>query len=321
MMLDFRFLLPEAFYLLLPLGGMLLWWLTRRGQIASAVLRYSDTRLLSGLPVGLRVRLRRIPDVLRLLAWVLIVVALARPQVGTDSGAVVGEGVNLVLALDISDSMAIADFNALTRLQAAKSVMRDFIAGREFDRIGLVIFAEEAFYQSPPTLDYDTLIEMLEAAPLATELGLSNRTALGMGIASATNMLRDSTHGERAIILLTDGANNAGQIDPISASQAAAAFDIRIYTIGIGSLISDFDELDEATLREIATITDGRYFNALSLADLQSIYERIDALERATTLRQQTILWDEVAHIVLFGALVLLMIERYLRHTLFQTIP
>lgn len=320
-MTEFRFLFLEAFYVFLPLSVVLLWWFLRRGNFAPAVLRYSDTRLLSGLSVGLRVRLRRIPDILRLLAWIVIVFAIARPQIGAGDSVLTGVGVDMALVLDISDSMAITDFNGLTRLQAAKSVMRDFIDGRDFDRIGLIIFAEEAFYQVPPTLDYDTLIDQLEAVPLATDLGLSNRTALGMGIATATNMLRESDVSDRVIILLTDGANNAGAIDPVSASQAAATFDIRTYTVGIGSTNSDFDELDESTLQEIASITNGRYFNALSLSDLQSIYDRIDALEQSPASRQLNVQWEDVGHFVLLGALLLLMLERFLRHTLFQTIP
>lgn len=320
-MLEFRFAFPLAFLLLVPAALLLLRWWNQQSRQMSAVLRYSDTRLLGGLPVGLRVRLRRSPDVLRLVAWLMLVIALARPQFGSATEIFQGEGINIMLAMDISDSMAEADFNQMSRFDAAKQVMRDFIDQRTFDSIGLVVFAEDAFYQAPPTLDYFLLQTLLDDVPLAGSVGLSNRTAIGQGIAMATNVLRDSDANSNIIILLTDGANNAGEIDPISAAQAANAFGIRIYTIGIGSSTSSQNELDEDVLRQIARITDGRYFNALSLEDLQEIYSQIDLLEPSSAERQFNIRWQEQAHGFLLAAFVLLIIERTLRHTLFQTIP
>lgn len=316
---EFRFAFIPAFVLFIPALILLVrWWIGQANQ--APVLRYSDTRLLAGLPAGIRVRVRRLPDILRLIAWVLLVIALARPQAGSGEETLRGEGLDIVMALDISDSMATSDFNGLTRFDAAKDVIRDFIDGRDYDRIGLVVFAEDAFYQAPPTTDYNILNELVEDVPLAGDYGLSNRTAIGLGIASSTNMLRDSTSPSQVIILVTDGANNAGEIDPISAAQAAAAFGVRIYTIGMGS-VSLGDALDEPTLRQIANITDGRYFNALSLDDLQNVYEQIDRLEQTPIERQLTIRWQEQAWTYLIAAFVLLLIERFLRHTVFQTIP
>lgn len=318
---EFRFAFPVALLLLIPaLIGILLWW---RGQLRSAppVLRYSDTRLLSGLPVGMRVRLRRLPDVLRLIAWVLLVVAFARPQFGEAEDVIRGRGIDVVIALDISESMYTADFNNQTRLDAARDVSEQFIIEREFDRIGLVIFEENAFYQAPPTLNDAFLRQMLLDIPTAQELAGSNRTALGLGLASATNMLRRSDAESRIIILLTDGANTAGAIDPVTAAQATSAFDIRTYTIGLGTSNREDNQLDEDTLRRIATITDGRYFNALNLDDLQQVYEQIDLLERSTISQQRNIQWQDQATIFLLTALILLIIERTLRVTIFQTIP
>lgn len=319
-MSDFRFAFIPALFLFIPaLLLMLRWWIGQSNQLPP-VLRYSDTRLLAGLPAGLRVRLRRLPDILRIIAWILLVIALARPQAGTGEEIIRGEGLDIVMALDISDSMATSDFNGLTRFDAAKDVIIDFIAAREYDRIGLVVFAEDAFYQAPPTTDYNVLSTLVDDVPLAGDIGLSNRTALGLGIASATNMLRDSTSPSQVIILVTDGSNNAGEIDPISAAQAAAAFGVRIYTIGMGSTEIG-DALDEPTLRQIANISDGRYYNALSLDDLQNVYEQIDRLEQTPIERQLTIRWQDQAWGFMLAAFLLLIIERVLRTTIFQTIP
>jgi len=315
-MLEFRFADPLALLLLLAR------WLRGSAGSAPPALRYSDTRLLGGLPIGLRVRLRRLPDALRLLAWILLVVALARPQFGDASETISGEGIDIMLAMDISDSMGTPDFGGITRFEAAKNVLRDFIDGRNFDYIGLVVFAEDAFYQAPPTLDTYILQEILDQVPLAGSIGLSNRTAIGLGIAQSTNVLRERESPRRIIILLTDGANNTGEVDPVSAAQAAASYGIRIYTVGLGTSEGDpQNALDEDLLRRIARITDGQYFNALSLEDLRSVYEEIDQLEPSTASRDLTILWQDQAWGLLIAALALLVIERFLRHTLFQSIP
>ncbi|GAB5489960.1 MAG: VWA domain-containing protein [Phototrophicaceae bacterium] len=319
-MTDFRFAFIPALILFIPALMLIIrWWIGLSNQVP-AVLRYSDTRLLAGLPPGLRVRLRQLPDFLRLLAWILLVIALARPQSGSGEEVVRGNGLDMVMALDISDSMATSDFNGLTRFDAAKDVMVDFINGRINDRIGLVIFAEDAFYQAPPTTDYNILAELIDDTRLAGDIGLSNRTALGLGIASSTNLLRRSASPSQVIILVTDGSNNAGEVDPITAAQAAAAFGVRIYTVGIGTT-SQGDALDEPTLRQIANITDGQYFNALTLDDLRNVYKDIDTLETSPIERQLTIRWQDQAWSFMLIALVLLIIERILRNTIFQTIP
>jgi len=326
-MTEFRFAHPYILLLYLPAALLLARWLIGRRRAVQPVMRYSDTRVLSGLPTGLRVRLRRLPDALRLLAWLLLIAALARPQWGERIEQIRGDGIDIVLALDISSSMITPDFDP-NRLEAAKQVMQEFVSGREFDRIGLVIFAEDAFYRAPLTLDYNLLLEQLESIVLAFELGIGESTAIGIGIASSANMLRESDSESRIIILLTDGANNAGDIDPITAADAARAFDIRIYTIGVGlpgapvsaDRRNSFD-LDEPTLRRIAEITDGRYYNAQDLADLRDIYAEIDQLERSTFEREIQVIWVDQGFWLLGMALILLITERILRQTLFQTIP
>lgn len=329
-----RFAHPAALLLLLvPIGALIL-WLMRRQRLDLPVMLYSDTRLLEGLPQGLRVQLRHLPDVLRAVAWIVLVIGLARPQSGVSQEIIRGQGIDIVLALDISGSMAALDFSPQNRLEAAQQVIGDFISRREFDRLGLVVFARDAFHQSPPTLDYDVLHKLLDDVRMAPELGLEDGTAIGMGLASAANMLRTSTAASRVIILLTDGANNAGAIDPITAAQAVALLGMRVYTIGMGrtGLVPvPIDEsgntqlvqsdLDETTLQTIAQTTNGLYFRAEDLTGLEEIYAQIDTLERSNVERQVYVRWSEQAEPFLWAGLILLIIERGLRHTLFQTIP
>ncbi len=288
------------------------------------LMRYSDIRLVEGLASNWRVRFRLLPDVMRWAAWILLVVSLARPQTGRSQEIIRGQGVDIVLALDISGSMGNLDFAPQNRLEAAKTVIGDFIGGRVFDRIGLVVFAEDAFHQTPPTLDYNALRRALDEVRLASELGMGRQTAIGLGLASSANMLRTSAAASKLIILLTDGANTTGAIDPITAAEAAASLGIRIYTIGVGT--PDFaaesgEGLDEETLGSIATIANGRYFRAQDLAGLEEVYTQIDSLERSDVERQIFVEWQEQAGILLIGSLILLAGERILRHTIFQTIP
>lgn len=317
----YRFGFVPAFYLYIPmLLALLLWW--RGVRRNPAVLRFSDTSLLSNLPVSSRVRLRRIPDILRLLAWIVLVVALARPQSGMSEDITTGEGINIVIAMDISNSMAETDMgDDVTRFRAAKDAISDFVQERLFDQIGLVVFGEQAFYQSPPTLDYTNLVRIIESVPFASEVGLGNRTAIGLGLASSINMLRD-TEGTGVIILLTDGVNNTGEVDPISAARASAALGYKVYTVGINTTDLSFPNSPaELALREIATITGGEYFNASNSEELDEIYDRIDRLEGVEIERILRTNWTDQVWYVLAVALVLLILERFLRLTVFQTIP
>ncbi|MCB9454946.1 MAG: VWA domain-containing protein [Anaerolineaceae bacterium] len=329
----FRFAHPLALGLLLlpPLLWLVSRWLGWEWVVPG--LRYSDTRLLNGLPVGWRVRLRRLPDALRFLAWLLLVVGLARPQSGWFQEIIQGQGVDIVLALDISGSMAGLDFQPQNRLGAAKAVIGDFVSGREFDRIGLVVFASDAFQVVPPTLDYPALLRSLASVRLAGELGVGDATAIGQGLAAAANMMRSGTAVSKVIILLTDGANTAGNFDPVTAAQAVAALGMRIYTIGMGkaglvpfmdasgSTITVESDLDEAALQVIATTANGRYFRAEDAADLQQVYEQIDALERNDVEKQVFVRWQEQAWALLWVGFAALILERILRHSMFQAVP
>jgi Ca-activated chloride channel homolog len=339
-MSEFRFAHPFVLPLLLLMVGWLVYrYIRTRFRDDVPTLLYSDTRLMEGLPQSLKVRLRRLPDVLRLLAWVLLVIALARPQTGNARELLRGQGVDIVLALDISGSMAALDFEPGTRLDAAKTVIGEFITGREFDRIGLVVFARNAFHQSPLTLDYDVLRELLNEVKLVNEIVDANGvpllldgTAIGLGMASAGTMLRDSPAPEKVIVLLTDGDNNAA-IDPVTAAEAMAALGIRVYTIGMGktgqipiadetgNIIYIESDLDETTLDTIAMLTGGLYFRAEDTEGLERIYDEINRLERSRVERQVFIPWQDQAWTVIWAALVLLVTERVLRWTVLQVVP
>ena len=330
--MSFRLAHPLALALLsLPLAYLILEW---RGIGRQALLRYSDTRLMADLPVNWQVRFRRLPDILRGLAWVVLIITLARPQNGKAQEIIRGQGIDIVLALDISNSMGAEDFGPQNRLEAAKSVIAEFVQGRPYDRIGLVVFANDAFHDVPLTLDHKVLIELLNEVQLASALGITEvQTAIGRGIASSANMLRDSDNASKVIILLTDGAHNADGITPVDAATAVAILGIRVYTIGIGSINSASiidaggqqfatDSLDEATLRQIADIAHGRYFRAADMTDLRDVYDQINRLERSDIERQVFVRWqDHAAELLLPLGLLLLATERLLRHTLFQTLP
>ena len=322
-MIEFRFAHPLAL-LLLPLACLgLIYWLRGQWRLTPPLLRYSDTRLLEGLPSGCRVRLRHIPNVLRLAAWVLLVTILARPQFGQAQEIIRGEGIDIALALDISSSMSSPDFAPENRLEAAKKVITEFIDAREFDRIGLVVFANDAYHQSPSTLDYGILKQLLDNVQLASTLGIQDGSAIGRGVASAANMLRPSTAINKVIILLTDGDNNIGSIDPITAGEAARAFGIRIYAIGMGqSGVITFtnhagevetleSDLNEDILQRLAAVGGGQYFNATDLTSLEAVYNQINLLEQSPFERRVLVRWQDQADGFMIFALILLLLERF----------
>jgi Ca-activated chloride channel family protein len=273
---------------------------------------------------------------MRLLGIVLVIVALARPQSSEAQETIEGEGVDIVLALDISGSMGALDFGAQNRLEAATQVIDDFVRERPYDRIGLVVFAHNAFLQSPPTLDHRILARQLREVGLATEIGIDDGTAIGLGLATAANMFRDSDVESKVIILLTDGVNNAGEIDPLTAAEAARALGIKVYTVGAGStglapvrgrgLLGDRfvyreSALDEDTLREIAAVTSGRYFRAKDVNGLRQTYSEISNLEKSQVEVQTFIRHEELVARVAFPAMLVLLLEAVLRNTWLRVMP
>ncbi len=334
--MTFRFASPWLLLLLLiiPLLAAMPFWQKKYAQPAG--LRYADTRFTANLPRSWRTILRPMLRILRLIIIALVIVALARPQFGQARELIKGEGVDIALALDISGSMASLDFEPQNRLEAAKQVISDFVNERQYDRIGLVVFAREAFNQSPPTVDHGVLLRLLDQVKLSTDLGLDDGTAIGLGLANAANMLKDSTAKSKVIILLTDGVNNSGQIDPLTAAEAAKALGIKVYTIGAAKpgqvpvpqqglfgphVVYQESVLDEDTLRQIAKTTGGLYFRAKDTAGLQKIYNEINSLEKSKIEVRTYTRYHELASWVLLPALATLLLEMFLRQTVFRKIP
>ena len=315
--------------LLLPavlvLAALPYWW---KGRMGPAGMRYADTNLVSGRARSLRLRAMPFVPVLRFLALALVIVAAARPQVADAREVIRGEGVDIAIALDISGSMGQTDF-APHRLGAAKQIIAEFVEERQYDRIGLVVFSQEAFIQSPPTLDHDVLLRLLADVHLADQLGIEDGTAIGSGMATAANMLKESDSESRLVTLLTDGVNNAGQLDPLTVATAAEALDIKLYTIGVGTSqpsgtrVAGVEEspLDEDTLREIADITKAKYYRATDTEGLRDIYAEINALEQSEVEVLVFTRYEELLAWFLAPGLALLLLEVLLSRTVFRRIP
>ena len=326
------FLHPELLWLLLLLPALLIIYIVwRRRQHAS--LRVPSLLFLRDVRGGLRVYLRHSLFVLRLLALGLIIVALARPQSSSSWSEDRVEGIDIMLTMDISTSMLAMDFQP-NRVEAAKEVAMRFIANRPNDNIGLVVFAGESFTACPLTQDHATLINRLrEMTPGMIE----DQTAIGSGLATAISRLKDSKTKSKVIILLTDGANNTGNISPKMAADLAKTFGISIYTIGVGSGAGEAPypiqtalgvvvrnmpvDLDEPTMRQIADVSGGAYFRATDNESLLAIYKKIDQLEKTKlSTRNYHTTYEEFFVFVLVAALLLLL-EFVLRSTVLRTNP
>ena len=269
------------------------WWLWRYRKQDAAV-QHSDIAVFDGMGKSLRVRLRWLPYALRCVAVGAMVVALARPQSSLSRQEMTVEGIDIVMAMDISGSMLAEDFRP-NRLEAAKKVAAEFIEGRKSDRMGLVVFAGQAFTQVPLTVDHHVLLQQLGSVKSGV---VRDGTALGDGLATAINRIKDSEAKSKVIILLTDGVNNQGSVDPMSAAEICKLYGIRLYTIGVGSLgkapypfrdqmgrvhYQNIDvEIDEPLMRQMAETTDdGRYFRATNRKALQEIFSQIDEMEKS----------------------------------------
>ncbi|MDA0768592.1 MAG: VWA domain-containing protein [Chloroflexi bacterium] len=323
-----------ALLMLIPFLAAIPLWASWTKQ--PATMRYAYNLLVGDQRRNWRLILRGSLPIFRFLALILIVLAVARPQIGEARQVVESEGIDIALALDISGSMASLDFDPRDRLSAAKEVIGEFIDRRENDRIGLVVFAQDAFIQSPPTIDHDVLSFLVDEIDLAPNLGLADGTALGMGIATAANLLKDSPVESKVIVLLTDGVNTAGEVDPLTAAVAAGTLDIKVHTIAVGrpgtvpvprrtdtgSTVSlENSELDEKMLQRIAVSTGGQFFRAVDATDLQRIYVEIDALETSQIEVKTIIKYQEMAKWLLAPALLLLVLELWLRNSIFRRLP
>jgi len=319
-------------FLLLLLAVPLLFYFTRKRR--RATLTFSNIGLFEGGGPSWRVMLYRLMPPLRFLVLCLFIFAMARPQNVTAEREYQTKGVDIIISLDISGSMLAEDFKPENRLLVAKQEASKFIKGRENDRIGLVVFARKAFTQCPLTLDYDVLVRLLSEVQIGM---IADGTAIGMGIATSVNRLRDSQAKSKVVILITDGENNAGNIDPITAAELANTFGIKVYTIGVGRgglvpfpvndplfgkrYVQANVEIDERTLKRIADITGGLFFRAREPKSLAEIYEKINALEQTEVKVKEYLSYDELFHYLLLPALALLFLEILLRRTLLLKVP
>ncbi len=325
--------------LLLGLPPLAAIYLRLRGRKRKIPLRYPTLAFLKATGGGWGARWRYLLPVLRALAVILIIIAIARPQKLSEDREVSTEGIDIMLALDISTSMLAEDFQPKNRLEAAKLVAAEFIRGRSSDQIGLVVFAGQSFTQCPLTLDYDLLTRLLDNIniQLVTEGTIEDGTAIGTAIANAVNRLRSSKAKSRIIILLTDGQNNRGEIDPLTASAAAKALGIRIYTIGVGTegmapypMQDPFGrivyqqvpvKIDEELLRHISDETGGKYFRATDAQALRKVYQEIDKLEKSKIRVHQYRRTAELFTAYTGWAAILLLIEMLLAGTRLRSLP
>lgn len=316
--------------MLIPIIAWYIW----RNKKTSASLQMSSVESFKGISKSYKVYLLHLPFILRLCAITAIIYALARPQSSDNLSNKNVEGINIMMALDISESMDAEDLKP-TRLEAAKNVGKEFIMSRPNDNIGLVVFAGESFTQSPLTTDKIALTSLLNG--VSNELVEDKGTAIGLGIANAVNRIKDVEAKSKVIILLTDGSNNRGEIDPMTAADLAATYKIKIYTIGVGTNVGKAPiriktergyeklmmevEIDEATLEKIADKTGGRYFRATDNKSLKAIYEEIDKLEKTKIQVTEYCKKNEEYMPYAISALVFLLLEILLRNTLLRRIP
>ena len=321
---------PEYLFLLLLLLPIVGWYIYELRK-SDASVQVSDTRVLAAQPKSIRIWLLHLPFVLRIAVITLISIALARPQLTNKWSSQSTEGIDIMMALDISGTMLAEDLRP-NRLEAAKKVASDFVIARPNDQIGLVVFAGESFTQCPLTTDHAVLVNLFKSV----EYGMvEDGTAIGLGLANAVNRMKDSETKSKVIILLTDGSNNRGDIDPQTAAEIAKTYGIRVYTIGVGSYgqarvpvqtpigkqyITMDNEFDETTLRSIAETTGGQYFRAKDNTSLKAIYDQIDQMEKTKLRVREFSKHTENFMPFLYAALICLLLELIIRYFVLRTI-
>jgi len=326
------FLNPEFLLLFLVIPAIAAWFFFKK-EDPHVSLKMPTLAGIAGMS-SIRSTLRRYFPLLRVLAFSALVIAIARPRQTLKEEDIKAEGIDICLVMDLSSSMLAQDFKP-DRLEVSKRVAADFVEKREYDRIGLSVFSGEAFTQCPLTTDHRIVKEFLASLRCGI---LEDGTAIGMGLATAVNRLKESDATSKVVILLTDGVNNAGYIKPLTASEIAREFQVKVYTIGVGSTGDALTpvsrrsdgryifglarvEIDEDLLRQIADMTGGKYFRATSAESLERIYAEIDQLEKTeievTTIKR----YSEEFHRFALGGLLLLLLELLLRYTVFKTIP
>ncbi len=327
-----RFANPKLLWLLLLVVPMVAYYVYRTMQ-GGATIRISSTGGFGQQSRTVRYYLRHIPFALRCMAFALLIVAIARPQSSESNSRTTSEGIDIVLALDISSSMLARDFDP-DRITAAKEVAAHFINDRPTDRIGLVVFAGESFTQCPLTTDRRSLLNLLSQVSSGI---IEDGTAIGNGLATAVNRLKESPAKSKVVILLTDGVNNRGQIAPLTASEIAQSLGIRVYTIGVGSMgMAPYPaidmwgnmtfqqakvEIDEEVMGKIASQTGGEYFRATDKNKLTAIYDRINSMERSKVEVDNFTSYDDRFAGFILGAIALLALEFLLRFLWLRQIP
>ncbi|WP_294081512.1 vWA domain-containing protein [Proteiniphilum sp. UBA5384] len=326
-----EFLHPEYLYLLLLIIPLIVWYVLRLSK-TQASFKLASTGAFKSMKPDFRVYMRHLPFVLRIIAIVLIIIVIARPQSVNSWEETETQGIDIVMALDVSGSMLAQDLQP-DRLQAAKKVASEFIADRPNDNIGLVIFAGESFTQCPLTTDHKVLLNLLNDI----EFGMiEDGTAIGLGLATSVNRLKDSQSESRVVILLTDGTNNSGQIAPLTAADLARSYGIRVYTVGVGTkgmaptpvntpygirMQNMPVDIDEKTLTEIAAMTGGQYFRAQDTEGLRRVYEEIDEMEKYLISVQNVTRRKELFLPFALAAMGLILMELLLRRTWLRNLP
>ncbi|MBQ9678532.1 MAG: VWA domain-containing protein [Prevotella sp.] len=326
----------EYLFLLLLLIPYLIWYLMYRKK-TEPTMRMSDTRAYRFAPRSWKVTLMPLQLLLRIAVFVLLILILARPQTHNSWNNKSVEGIDIMMAMDVSGSMLAEDLRP-NRIEAAKQVAAEFIAGRPSDNIGLTIFAGEAFTQCPMTTDHASLLNLLHGVrtDLATRGLIEDGTAIGMGLANAVSRLKNSKAKSKVVILLTDGSNNRGDISPMTAAEIAKSLGIRVYTIGVGTnkvapypmpvaggvqYVNIPVEIDSKTLGDIAAATDGDFYRATNNKELQNIYKEIDKLEKSKLSVKTYSKRYEAYQPFAIAAVLLLLLEILLRITVFRKLP
>lgn len=321
---------PEYLFLLFLLIPVFFWyfWELRKSD---ASIQISSHKTIRDFPKSFRVYFLHVPFALRVIALTLLILALARPQTSNQWRTEKTEGIDIMMALDISSTMLAEDLRP-NRLEVAKNVATEFILARPNDNIGLVVFASQSFTQCPLTTDHAVLVNLFKSV----EYGMiEDGTAIGLGLANAVNRMKDSPTKSKVIILLTDGSNNRGEIAPATAAEIARTFGIRVYTIGVGShgqvripvqtpmgtqYVTTDSEFDETTLKDIAQTTGGEYFRATNAATLRSIYQQIDELEKTKIRVQEYSKKNEGYALFVLGALLCVILEILIRNLVIKSI-
>ena len=331
-----KFANQEYLFLLLLIIPYILWYVMYRKKTEPTI-RMSDTFAFRYAPKSWKVRLMPLQLLLRILVFVLVVLVLARPQTSNSWKSKTIEGIDIMLAMDVSTSMLAEDLKP-NRIEAAKNVAAEFIAGRPNDNIGLTIFAGEAFTQCPMTIDHSSLLNLLHnvRTDIAAVGLIEDGTAIGMGLANAVSRLKDSKAKSKVVILLTDGSNNRGDLSPMTAAEIAKSLGVRVYTIGVGTnktapypmpvaggvqYVNVPVEIDSKTLSEIAAATDGDFYRATNTRELQQIYKEIDQLEKSKLNVKNFSKKYEAYQPFTLAAVILLLLEILLRVTIFRRIP